>query len=119
MLALELEIILHHQVQSTVEQHRRLVLVGTRLINGGLLDMQAAVRTLLAGVGEDPDRQGLRDTPKVHTCGMLTIRTADRGLPCIHAQCGCGPNLQRSVHGSRHRHSLCVTAPVSMVKQMG
>lgn len=27
--------------------------------------MQAAVRTLLAGVGEDPDRQGLRDTPKV------------------------------------------------------
>lgn len=30
-----------------------------------IASMQAAVRTLLAGVGEDPDRQGLRDTPKV------------------------------------------------------
>lgn len=29
-----------------------------------IANMQAAVRTLLAGVGEDPDRQGLRDTPK-------------------------------------------------------
>lgn len=29
-----------------------------------IIDMQAAVRTLLTGVGEDPDRQGLRDTPK-------------------------------------------------------
>ncbi|WP_024546311.1 GTP cyclohydrolase I FolE [Picosynechococcus sp. NKBG15041c] len=27
-------------------------------------DMQAAVRTLLLGLGEDPDREGLRDTPK-------------------------------------------------------
>jgi GTP cyclohydrolase I len=26
--------------------------------------MQAAVRTLLLGMGEDPDREGLRDTPK-------------------------------------------------------
>jgi GTP cyclohydrolase I len=27
-------------------------------------EMQAAVRTLLLGMGEDPDREGLRDTPK-------------------------------------------------------
>ncbi|MBV5261425.1 GTP cyclohydrolase I FolE [Synechococcus moorigangaii CMS01] len=27
-------------------------------------EMQAAVRTLLLGLGEDPDREGLRDTPK-------------------------------------------------------
>ena len=27
-------------------------------------DMQQAVRTLLLGLGEDPDREGLRDTPK-------------------------------------------------------
>lgn len=27
--------------------------------------MQACVRTLLRGVGEDADREGLRDTPKV------------------------------------------------------
>ncbi|CAD5963618.1 GTP cyclohydrolase I FolE [Planktothrix agardhii 1029] len=27
-------------------------------------DMQQAVRTLLLGMGEDPDREGLRDTPK-------------------------------------------------------
>lgn len=27
-------------------------------------DMQQAVRTLLIGLGEDPDREGLRDTPK-------------------------------------------------------
>lgn len=26
--------------------------------------MQQAVRTLLLGLGEDPDREGLRDTPK-------------------------------------------------------
>ncbi|NEQ29005.1 MAG: GTP cyclohydrolase I FolE, partial [Microcoleus sp. SIO2G3] len=26
--------------------------------------MQQAVRTLLIGMGEDPDREGLRDTPK-------------------------------------------------------
>lgn len=26
---------------------------------------QACVRTLLRGVGEDPEREGLRDTPKV------------------------------------------------------
>lgn len=32
--------------------------------NGQRVSMQAAVRTLLTGVGEDPDRQGLRDTPK-------------------------------------------------------
>ena len=30
-----------------------------------LLRMQSAVRTLLLGVGEDPDREGLVDTPKV------------------------------------------------------
>jgi len=27
-------------------------------------EMQQAVRTLLLGMGEDPDREGLRDTPK-------------------------------------------------------
>ena len=27
-------------------------------------DMRQAVRTLLLGLGEDPDREGLRDTPK-------------------------------------------------------
>jgi GTP cyclohydrolase I len=27
-------------------------------------EMQAAVGTLLLGMGEDPDREGLRDTPK-------------------------------------------------------
>mgnify|MGYP001811081240 CR=1 FL=1 len=27
--------------------------------------MQAAVRALLLGVGEEPDREGLKDTPKV------------------------------------------------------
>mmetsp|Transcript_18981 Transcript_18981/g.57326 ORF Transcript_18981/g.57326 Transcript_18981/m.57326 type:complete len:584 (+) Transcript_18981:338-2089(+) len=37
--------------------------------------MQAAVRTLLAGVGEDPDRQGLRDTPKRVAKAWLDITT--------------------------------------------
>lgn len=37
--------------------------------------MQAAVRTLLAGVGEDPDRQGLRDTPKVSHHPQIIIPT--------------------------------------------
>jgi GTP cyclohydrolase I len=27
-------------------------------------EMRQAVRTLLLGMGEDPDREGLRDTPK-------------------------------------------------------
>ncbi|MGL5833712.1 MAG: GTP cyclohydrolase I, partial [Waterburya sp.] len=27
-------------------------------------EMRQAVRTLLLGLGEDPDREGLRDTPK-------------------------------------------------------
>lgn len=35
--------------------------------------LQAAVRTLLMGVGEDPDRQGLRDTPKVLTCNLNAV----------------------------------------------
>ncbi len=33
--------------------------------------MMDAVRTLLLGVGEDPEREGLRDTPKVGTSGDL------------------------------------------------
>ena len=45
--------------------------------------MQAAVRTLLAGVGEDPFRQGLRDTPKVQTLKLFCACT-------IHMQSGCG-----------------------------
>ena len=30
-----------------------------------LLRMEAAVRTLITGIGEDLEREGLRDTPKV------------------------------------------------------
>lgn len=38
---------------------------GTDAYARRLRRMQACVRTLLRGVGEDADREGLRDTPKV------------------------------------------------------
>jgi hypothetical protein len=40
---------------------------GTDAYARRLRAMQGCVRTLLKGVGEDPDREGLRDTPKVRT----------------------------------------------------
>lgn len=44
--------------------------------------MQAAVELLLRGLGEDPQREGLRDTPRV-------------GLGAASARCNarCGQNL--------------------------
>jgi len=45
-------------------------------------EMRQAVRTLLLGLGEDPDREGLKDTPKrvvnTETCPCALRR---RGLP--------------------------------------
>ena len=62
--------------------------------------MQAAVRTLLAGVGEDPDRQGLRDTPKVRTVSQSRTclrlappavwRTADIDGEVVALRCWSG-----------------------------
>ena len=40
---------------------------------------QACVRTLLRGVGEDPEREGLRDTPKVGT-GSIGRAEADHHM---------------------------------------
>ena len=37
----------------------------TRVAPGQLVHMQQAVTTLLRGLGEDPEREGLRDTPRV------------------------------------------------------
>lgn len=36
---------------------------------GMIPSMESHVRTLLMGVGEDVDREGLKDTPKVHCTG--------------------------------------------------
>lgn len=37
-------------------------------------EMRQAVRTLLLGLGEDPDREGLKDTPKTRQEFMSLIR---------------------------------------------
>ncbi len=42
-----------------------------RLGAGRLLRMQQCVRELLAGIGEDCDREGLVDTPKVSSVVSL------------------------------------------------
>lgn len=38
------------------------------LADGTVDKMQAAVRTLIHGVGEDPSREGLIETPRVRNC---------------------------------------------------
>ncbi len=45
--------------------------------------LEAAVRVLLRGVGEDPEREGLLDTPKVGT-GSL------REFTLLELNWGCG-----------------------------
>lgn len=56
---------------------------GTEAFAGRLRSAQQCVRTLLLGLGEDPEREGLRDTPKVRrdwTCGSSGARASvDRG----------------------------------------
>lgn len=69
--------------------------------SAGLEKMQRAVVTLLEGLGEDTEREGLRDTPRV-SFGIWLSRREDRttsGVPVqeaptaslLSACCGCGP----------------------------
>ncbi len=43
-------------------------------------EMMQAVRTLLIGLGEDPDREGLKDTPK-RVMKALQFLTKDINVP--------------------------------------
>eukprot|EP00955_Chlamydomonas_euryale_P093971 364818-Chlamydomonas_euryale.AAC.30 len=56
-------------------------------LSGRLARMEAAVRTLIKGLGEDVEREGLVDTPKVRANGCETIRVccgnADMGPLCV------------------------------------
>ena len=55
---------------------------GTDAYARRLRAMQGCVRTLLKGVGEDPDREGLRDTPKVSSVGWwrrIALGAVSRG----------------------------------------
>lgn len=49
--------------------------------------MQAAVHQLLVGVGEDPEREGLVDTPRVRRPGRLPL--ASSALPPLAAASRC------------------------------
>ena len=55
------------------------------LDDGQLQRMQAAVEALLVGLGEDVQRQGLRNTPKVRsiTTTAPAARSASRAATCI------------------------------------
>lgn len=48
-------------------------LEGMDLADGTLDSMQAAVRVLIEGVGEDPSREGLLDTPRVSDASIACI----------------------------------------------
>lgn len=44
--------------------------------------LQSAVRVLLSGIGEDINREGLRDTPKVCTSPILSAAFPGNGCIC-------------------------------------
>lgn len=48
--------------------------------------MQNAVRTLLLGVGEDPLREGLLDTPQRVAKSLMEMA---RGYHTVHSRCVC------------------------------
>ena len=57
------------------------------LTDGTVDKMQAAVRTLIQGVGEDPTREGLLETPRVSAriyalCSILHIISVPRMPMC-------------------------------------
>ncbi len=80
-----------------------------------LARIEKAVREILIGIGEDPDRDGLRDTPTRvarmygETCGGLHD---DPSQP-PHRDVRRGP--RRDDHGAGHPHLLAVRAPPGAV----
>lgn len=58
--------------------------MGTR---EGMERMQQAVRVLLQGLGEDVNREGLRDTPKVSDCWQRRAGGLDWPQACSKRMC--------------------------------
>jgi GTP cyclohydrolase I len=55
--------------------------------------MQHAVRTLLLGIGEDLEREGLRDTPKRVAKALLEVSRGYRMVHTRYEPCSFGSDL--------------------------
>ena len=82
------------------------------LDDGQLQRMQAAVEALLVGLGEDVQRQGLRNTPKVRSTTTISNPTDQLGCPatCVHTVTDLPPPSPRlrSACASKLTPRLCV-----------